>query len=523
MQGAVAAAIALGAGASHADVGVKVILQGWEPWNDNRQPTIVPINDSRFISGPLEQAWRPVFAQPFCDFITALVKTPDLVARGITLYNVACNINMPQLRLVPVAQNRVKIIGSVAGSSLAAMATTPNPNQLGVSLPLVGGVGLDRRVDPRFAVSLDAEAELDIEIGDAPRPFLTVHNVQFNLKRADARGVNITGKLGEWVASRVIPFFGGPNFERMVETRINAVRGNFTKHAQQLLNPVNARIAGYAQYVRVATWMSNTRIAVAMQPRNLPVIRPVGEMRGAVAGARLRIGEAGRPVDCAGFRLAASYQVEPAPIVNPDTLALGPAKRVPVSAAAEVRSHADGTCSYSLRGLAVGATNYVQASHSGERMAAVGSQILSASVKLEPSGWDGRRVNPRPVETNRNYVLVTRFAGNQAADAIRDQPVKRIDPVVAEGPTTLQKAGSAGAAAIRALETSALNPQPLPPQPATPSIAPISNSVASTSTMNRGSAGAAAIRALETSALNPQPLPPREPIPSNWGSVGALR
>jgi hypothetical protein len=523
VQGAIAAAVALGAGASHADVGVKVILQGWEPWNDNRQPTVVPINDPRFVSGPIEQAWRPAFAQPLCEQITAIVRTPDLVTRGVSLYNVSCNINMPQLRLVPLSNSRVKLIATVSGSSLAATATTPNLKQLGVSLPVIGGLGLGSGVDPRFAVSLDAEAEIDVEIGDAPRPFLTVHNVQFNLKRADARGVNITGKIGEWVASRVIPFFGGPNFEQMVESRINAVRGSFTARAQQALQPVNARVAGYSQYVRVATWTSNTRIAVAMQPRSLPLIRTTGEMRGAVTGARTRIGEPGRPVDCAGFRVTASYQVEPAPIVNPDTLALGPAKRVSVGSPADVRSHGDGTCSYSLRGLALGMTNYVQAAHAGERMAAVGSQMLSASVKLEPSGWDGVRVNPRPVDTNRNYVLVTKFWGNRVADAIRGEPARRIDPVIMEGPTVLHKGGSAGAAAIRALGNAALNPQPLPPSAPTSAVAPVLGSVSSISPASRGSAGAAAIRALGDSALNPQPLPPRTPIPTNFGSVSVLR
>ena len=165
-------------------------------------------------------------------------------------------------------------------------------------------------------MSVDAQFEVDVEIGDAPRPFLTVHQVRLNLLRADARGENLTGKLAEWVASKVIPFFGGPNFERMGESLINGVGANFTGPVQRALAPVNARIAGYAQYALVKPWMSPTRIAIALQPRQLPAPVLRGEMRGVFRDARIVGSAAPGHAACQGFRVNASYQTRPAPIVT---------------------------------------------------------------------------------------------------------------------------------------------------------------------------------------------------------------
>lgn len=240
---------------------------------------------------------------------------------------------------------------------------------------------------------------------------------------------------------------------------------------------LSARVAPFAQYARIGTWMSDSRIAIALQPRNLPVFRFDGEVRGAVATARTAIGQPGRPVDCAGFRVTAEYQAAPAPIVNPDTLALGPAKRLPAGTLAGMQQLADGSCAYTMRGLAAGVTNYMKAAHTAERTGA--GRLASFSVALKPSGWDGVRVNPRPVQANLNYVLVGAFAGH---------PAPRIDPVIVEN-TGLDRRGSGGAAALRAMaDARTVSPAPQPPRQLTP------------------------IGVGANVLLNPQPLPPRAPI-----------
>lgn len=520
----IAALLAGAAGSAMAAVGTKVIVQSWEPWNDNRQPTMIPINDPQFISGPLLDAWADM-RRPLCDLIRGVVGKPDLVHRGITFYNTSCELNALDIRLVPLAQNRAKLVVLLPRSRLAATATTPNLRQLGADIPIIGGLGLPGGTDPRFAVSIDAQLELDVEIGDAPQPFLTVRRAHFELNRADARGENITGKLAEWVASRVIPFFGGPDFERMIEATLDDVRWNFTGRMQQAVRTINARIAPFAQYARVGTWISDSRIAIALQPRSLPVFRFDGEVRGAVSTARTAIGQPGSPVDCAGFRVTAEYQAAPAPIVNPDTLALGPAKRLPAGTLAGVQTLPDGSCAYAMRGLAAGVTNYLRAAHAAERNGT--GKLAGFSVALKPSGWDGVRVNPRPLQANLNYVLVGGFAGH---------PAPRIDPVIVQH-THLDGRGSSGAAALRAMtDARAPNPQPLPPRQLTPGVVggnvslnpqplpprtPLAVVPAPTPpALRAGPSGAvAAIGAAQ--ALNPQPLPPRgAPIPS--GAIEAF-
>lgn len=513
---AIAALLAGAAAGSQAAVGTKLIVQTWEPWNDNRQPTIVQLDDPQFISRPLLQGWNDIRG-PICDLIKAVVGRPDLVHRGITFYNTSCELHALDVRLVPLAQNRAKLVVLLPRSRLAATATTPNVRQLGADIPLIGGLGLPGGTDPRFGVMLDAQLELDVEIGDAPQPFLTVRRAHFELNRVDARGENITGKLAEWVASRVIPFFGGPDFERMIETQLDDVKWDFAGRLQRAVNTINARIAPYAQYARVGTWMNDSRIAIAFQPRSLPVFRFDGEARGVVAGASTGIGQRGAPVSCAGFRIAAEYQAAPAPIVNPDTLALGPAKRLPVGALAALHALPDGTCAYTMRGLAVGVTNYVRAAHPAERSGT--GKLAGFSVALKPSGWDGTRVNPRPLQANLNYVLVGAFAGHVP---------QRVDPVIYER-THLDARGSPGAAALQAMgaeraaaaaisaagSSQALNPQPLPPR--TPIIA--APAPAAPRLSSGPSAGVVAIGAAQ--ALNPQPLPPRgAPIPSS--AIGSM-
>jgi hypothetical protein len=531
---AIATLLAGAAASGQAAVGAKVIVQSWEPWNDNHQTAVVPLNDPEFISRAALDGWKGVQA-PICDAIKREIGRPDLVAPGLTLYDISCQFNPADVRLHAVSQSRAKLVVLLPQSRLFATATIPELGQLGADAPLVGSLPVVPGPDPRASVTLDVQLELDIEIGDAPRPFLTVHRARLAVTRADARGDNVSGKLAEWVIGKVIPFFGGPNFERMVERTLESLGSDFTARIQQALNPVNARLAPYAQYVRVATWISGSRIAVAFQPRSLPAIQFGGEMRGVLRDGRVAGGQPGQAVDCAGLRVSAEYQAAPRPIVNPDTLALGEPKMMPVGSLATQRLP-DGSCSYALRGLAWAVTNYTKASHSAERRGS--GSLIRMSTVLRPEGWTGARVNPRPIETNRNYVLATDLRG-EVGVVERDPRRTKIDPVIADprlrfvtpnpALSSLRSPGavrpielvqqtldrpiqqaSAAAVGIRTTAVNpsahALNPQPLPPK--TPVLA-----VQST---KQGAAATAVIRTTAvnptTQSLNPQPLPPKTPV-----------
>ena len=123
----VASAIALAAGASHAAVGAKLIIQGWEPWNDNRQPTVVPIDDPQLISRPLVEGWN-MLRQPLCQMIESAIGQPDMIYRGITLYEIGCDIRPLDVSMVPVTPASFcfcrRLFGGVMNlTSLSAMDT----------------------------------------------------------------------------------------------------------------------------------------------------------------------------------------------------------------------------------------------------------------------------------------------------------------------------------------------------------------------------------------------------------------
>lgn len=495
---------------SDAAVGTKIIVQGWEPWNDNRQPTTVPIDDPQFISGPLMAAWTQVQG-PLCDAMKATLSRPDLVRPGITLYNIGCQFNALDVKLRPLSQTRAKFIVSLPSSRIAATSTTPSLAQLGADAPLIGAISLPGATDPRFSVTLDAQVELDVEIGDAPAPLFTVRRARFVLKRADARGENITGKLGEWVASKVVPFFGGPNFEALAESRINGVEFSALRPLQQALKAVNDRVAPYAQYVRVGTWMSSSRIALAFQPRSLAAPALAGEMRGTLSDRRIGMAQVDHRDLCRGFQVTAQYQAAPRPLLDPDRLDdLGPARMVPVGSMQPLQMQPDGSCAYMVRGLAVGVTNIVQPSHPLAGRGSSGSLIRVSTVLLHP-GWDGRSVKPRNVESGRNYVLASDLRGS--LPVVQREPRRRVvDPLINYFvPKRQADAIGPKSKIVFALEQHALNPQPVPPHLATSDLT--AASAMRTKTAAPGSVaaiGATTIGAAQ--ALNPQPLPPKSEL-----------
>lgn len=497
------------AATSHAAVGAKLILQGWEPWNDNRQPTSVPINDPNFVSGPLAEFW--VRAQgPICDAFRQRLARPDMLHRGVTLHNISCQFNAADIRLLPLSSNRAKLVILLPSSRISASSTTPNLSQLGADAPLIGDLGLPGGADPRFSVSVDAQFELDVEIGDAPRPLLTVHQARFKLKHADARGENISGKLAEWVASKVVPFFGGPDFERLAEGLLDGLGADYTRQAQQALNAVNSRVAAYAQYVRVQTWMSASRIAIAMQPRDLPTPALRGEMRGVLHDQTVAARQSAQHEACQGFRVSAEYQAAPRPIINPDRLdELGPARMVAVGSFSAPQRLRDGACTYSVTGLASGVTNYVKATHPSVGRGS-GSLIRNSAVLLA-RGWDGHSVTPQPLAANRDYVLASDLRGE--VGVVQLDPRKRfIDPIIERSRLRMSRPGAAQALPL---------PQKLPvlSQMAAAQLRPAKAPSAAVTAI-----GSAVTSIGSTIALNPQPLPPKlEPLATVTADAAVLR
>jgi len=498
-------------GASHASVGAKIILQDWEPANHNLQRAIVPIDDPQLISAPLIQAWNQARA-PLCEALKSAIGQPDLVHAGVSLYNISCQLNALDVRLEPVSQNRARFVVELDGSRLAATSTTPTLAQIGADLPLIGGTGLTGGADPRFSVTVNARFVMDVEIGDAPSPFLTVRQARFEVMNASARGENITGKLAEWVVGKVVPFFGGPNFKQMAEGRINGLGASVLGPVQQALAPVNARVAKYSNYVRVSTWISPTRIAVAFQPRNLPKPPLDGEMRGTLTDGRVVVAGTRNNL-CPGFAVSAQYQDEPRRLLSPDDLSdLAPAHLVTVGSLQAQQNAADGSCVFSLRGLARGVTNEIHATHALEKRG--GGSLARLDTVLRPKGWDGLSVVPNPIQTERNYVLTMDPQGSAAVVQL-DPRRHRIDPIT----SVTSRIGPASAtnpariAVMSTIDKQGLNPQPVPPKVAATVLPP------AVATLRLGTTTGVAA----TKALNPQPLPPKLPaaIPAA-GSMQAL-
>ena len=182
---------------------------------------------------------------------------------------------------------------------------------------------------------------------------------------------------------------------------------------------------------------------------------------------------------CQSFDIRATVQTGPVPMFTANaeapTRPLGVFQATPSGASA---------CAFTVSGLAAGWPNFLTARVLNQRAARrAGSSLYRVSFSLAGDGWDGRKVIPQPLATERNYIVARSIDATAIESAdfssktriVETRTNPRINPAdryaVHAVPRAAEVVAGSASDGTRLGDTVTLNPQPLPPK---------SDSVAST-------------------------------------------
>ncbi|MEO8524799.1 MAG: hypothetical protein ABI460_08780 [Caldimonas sp.] len=514
------AALLGAAGAAQAAVGVRVLLQEWNPLTPKQQPVRTLVDDRSAVSDALQAAWtraRPLICRQLTNEMSR-----GGAAHGETLHDIKCELDeTPQFAVATSGPNRLTATVAIGGY-VEASSTTPVPLQQGST-------------DPRFSIALKANLALTLAVQPDPNHTLRVDKAQFSLSNATLDSHNLTGDLLKFVVDDLVPFFGGPNYKQMAENAVNGVAVNLAGEFNSALTPVNAKLRGPSTAVRVGAWGKPDAIVVAFGPRELPAPGG-GSMFGALRWDANRVGA---PSNCDTFSIDAAVQTGPAPLRDPSGYyEQGDAPMRKVGSFQLQPGSAKGECRYRVNGLAAAWPNEISAHSSVGAGKSAGNSIHSTSYALAGDGWDGKNVVPQP-SAERNYVIRVSLNGSATVDPsaqLKHGSVNpgdpRINPADRVGSTVFTPAATRAATLGQAPATlpsgslasrtarSSMATTPMVTAPIATTLSPL----ASRSALQRGSA----------ISLNPQPLPPG-PDPDaqastltakpvlRWGAAPGLR
>jgi hypothetical protein len=432
---AIAALLVAGAGAASAAVGARVLVQQWDPRQPDAQGVHPLVDDPDVVSRSIAQAWATGREQ-ICKALKAKLGTRGL-AKGQSLYDIDCRLDPnAAFSVESAATNLLQVRFAIRGNSVTATSTVPDP--------------LPKALDPRFSLTLDASLTVKLAVQADPNNTLRAIETRFALASAKLDSHNASGDAIKFVVDDLIPFFGGPNFKQMAEAAINGVSTDLASTFNGAMAPVNAKLRGPSEAVRVGVWGRPDRITVAFAPRELS---PPGG--GAAAGALRWDPAQYRPKDCSSFQLQASVQTGPAPLLNPDNhsvVGVAPRRKVGRASLAPAGEH---ECRWAMTNLPQGWPARIETQVDGvARLKTGGNTFFKRHVALVPDGWSGTLVANA---ANRNYTV----AESTSPNAVAQQRTMVKDPL---GPVAKPLVRN-----VNPADAVALNPQPLPPK--TPNVA----------------------------------------------------
>ena len=474
--------------AAQAGTGARGFAQAWNPLTPD-QPNVVPLFDEpSLVSDSLQEAWQRVRPR-LCAQLQARMGVAG-AARGETLRDITCLLDeQVALDVAPAGQNALRASLAVSGY-VEATSTTPD---------IIWGIGVDRAADPRFSVALTARVDLVLAVQPSREQTLRVSQARFTLNNATLDSHNFSGDIAEWAVGDMLPFFGGPDYKAMAENAINAVSMDFASDFNAALAPVNQKLAGPSELVRVGVSGSGNYISVAFAPREFTPPAN-GSVSGMVRWDPARF----VPRDgCRSFDIRDTVQTGPVPMYTANAEA--PKREI---GTLHISEAGPGACSFTLSGIAEGWPNVLSAKLVGANNAAsAGNALYRIHYGLSGDGWDGRNVVPAPVASARDYVVSGRIDATDTPSAghAAMSRMKRADAVInpAERYTQRSDPGKAQVAVSpmnrisQSGDTVSLNPQPLPP-------ASVNARVRRASAVQRAQPNASAT-AIEEATGTPQP------------------
>ena len=450
---ATGAALLLCSSNTHAATGARVLLQVWNPATPDQANVVTLSDEPTLVSDSLKDAWSQVRPK-ICEQIKGRLGVGG-AANGQTLYDITCLLDEQAVFEIKAAGQNTLSGSFAVGGYLEATSTTPT--------------ALGSYADPRVSIAVRAKLDLTVVVQADREHTLRVTQARFTLSNATLDSHNFVGDVLAFVAEDLIPFFGGPNFKNLAENAVNAVSIDFASRFDNALAPVNVLLKGPSDAVRVGVAASEGYIKVAFAPREFAP-QTTGSMSGLLrwdpTSFTPRSG-------CQSFDIRATVQTGPVPMFTANAEA--PTRQLGVFQASPA---SPGSCAFTLTGLAVGWPNYLSARVvDGSSGRSAGSSLYSVSYSLAGDGWDGRKVIPQPVASQRNYLVARSI--DAAATATQDFSAReqvlaaRVNPVVNPADSYTSQVthrvspeiAMATTDSIRIGDTVSLNPQPLPPGP----------------------------------------------------------
>jgi hypothetical protein len=408
--------------------GVRVLLQVWNPLTPDKNDVVTLVDDPTLVSDSLQDAWMQSRSK-ICEQLKGRMGVGG-AANGQTLSDITCELDQQVvLDVSGGGQNTVRATFLVGGY-LEATSTTPGP--------------LGSYADPRVSIAITAKLELTLAVQPNRDQTLHVSQALFSLSNAKLDSHNFTGDVLKFVSDDLLPFFGGANFKRIAEETINKLSIDLAGRFDSALAPVNAKLKGPSDAIRVGVAGSPGYISVAFAPREIPP--PTG---GSLSGLlRWDPAQFAPRTGCGSFEIRATVQTGPLPMFTANASA--PTREV---GHLDITPADASTCRFTLSGLAPGWPNVLTTRVVGGNVAArnTGSSIYTVSYSLVGDGWGGRIVTPEP-NARGNYVV----GRNIDAAAIKTPDYGSAKKVVES------KTNPRINPAQRKSDSISLNPQPLP-------------------------------------------------------------
>ena len=513
-----------------APVGVKLMVQPWDPIRDD--DSVVTLYDSNdAITAAINSTWDKVKPK-LINSIKAQLSTPNLLTKGVSLYDVKLNINTPELSIAPDGNNGFVAKLLVRDTYLETTSTTPD---------IAFGIGLGAYADPRCSIRFSVELTLKLGVTDDKTRLLEArygpNDAPVLVKDFKADSQNVSCDIAKFLASDAAKLFAGRDFWKWMTDEINNPKRKeyreLNDQLKQALNaglvPVNAQLnlpakyAQYAQYARLGLWAKKDKLTVLFGVREFPL-----PARTASASGRLKIGDLkglALPINgCDQLRMSAKVKTGPRVVVDP----LGSLGEAPMVAVGKLRGSAlaapatGQACDYTVDQLVPGFPNLLRFSVSQETMTRNSNSTEVYVMGVRPEGWAyDKALHPQPSVGNLNLTLSVANAGAgglrpqyERTDAIRQDPLT--DARIGPNSGALNTRPQSGALINQA---STINPAISNPR-ASGSLGvksplnstPLLSAPVAPSTLSGGGAA----------RLNPQPLPPATTAVPNVSS-GAPR
>ncbi len=395
-------------------VGMKLLVQPWNPLTDD--DSVQTVYDSKdAITASLNKTWDKVKPK-LIDTIRARLQTPNLFAKGVSLYDLKINVNAPELSIA--ADGNTGLIAKllVRDTYLEATSTTPD---------IAFGIGLGSYADPRCSIRFSLELTLKLAVTDDKARLLEARYAP-NDKLVVVQGFkadsqNVSCDLAKFFASDVANLFLGRDLWRWMTDEINnpqrpeytALNNTIKQELNNALASINAQARVPAQYARLRVWADTNKLTLLFGVRELPLPARTASVRGRLAIGDLK----GLPLgisNCDQIQMTARVKTGPAPLLNASGTDFG---KPPMAAVGKLRGTAlaapvaGQTCDYTAEQLVPGFPNLLEFRYGNKPYTpvAVGNgarQRTEYVLNVRPEGWNyTKALHPQPLLTGLNLTL----------------------------------------------------------------------------------------------------------------------